>query len=299
MQRLGVTWAKVAATLGVVAALAVIPGSSGAQTAGDALAETPGNFVAMTPVRVVDTRPHPGIQPGETTTTAFPVPATATAVLLNVTADSDATAASYITVWPTGQPQPNTSVINPRPGQVTAGSILVPLGDQHEVSFFNQAGSVSLIVDLEGYVLPVATPKGPDFGFASAAGPVTLPVGQMLPGRLVLLAKVTMPGNADYKFLVSADVSVTAGSGATTVTCAVFVLPMELVENDIDVIPLSTSVDIGAGQTESVHIGAAIEASVFLAPVSYGVACSTSSGPAATAGRVALSFVSIGARLQS
>jgi hypothetical protein len=99
----------------------------------------------------------------------IPVPAGAVSVLLNVTVDFDATAPSFITVWPTGSPQPTTSVINPEPGTVVAGSILVPLGTGGKVSIFNFAGDVHVIVDLSGYTM--ALTGGGAVGLQGPPGP--------------------------------------------------------------------------------------------------------------------------------
>ena len=87
----------------------------------------PEGFIGITPVRVLDTR-GPGAGPIGVTTAAplagggqidlpltspapnrsFAVPADAVSVLLNITIDSDATAPSFITAWPTGAPRPAT-----------------------------------------------------------------------------------------------------------------------------------------------------------------------------------------------
>jgi hypothetical protein len=62
-------------------------------------------------------------------------------VLLNVSVDADVTASSFITVWPTGKPRPITSVIDPTPGTVTSGSILVVLGTGGTVSATTSPGT--------------------------------------------------------------------------------------------------------------------------------------------------------------
>jgi hypothetical protein len=94
-------------------------------------------FVGITPTRGLDTRP-PGAGPVGVATAApigaggqidlpltspapnrsFSIPADAVSVLLNVTVDSRATAASFITVWPTGEPRPMASANNANPGLV-------------------------------------------------------------------------------------------------------------------------------------------------------------------------------------
>jgi hypothetical protein len=179
---------------GLVAALFVPTLTASSQTPGG-----PESFFGVTPTRVLDTRTPPvgvvsagPVGPGETidlplTTTApnrpgVPVPAGAASVLLNVTVDQDATANSFITVWPKGAARPTTSVINPKPGTVVFGSVLVPLGTGGAVSIFNLAGNVNVIVDLEGYTMassgggtqgPPGPPGAP--GIQGPPGPAQLP----------------------------------------------------------------------------------------------------------------------------
>jgi hypothetical protein len=285
----------VAATVALVGALLVIPGSGSAQTGTGQT--TAGNLIAITPVRVLDTRPGPGIQAGQTLTVSFPVTFDSTAVLVNVTADSDATAPTFITVWPADQPKPSTSVINPAPGRVTSGSILVPIDANRQASFYNNTGSVSLIVDLEGYLVPAGALK-PEFGYDSRTGPTDLPVPQLgggLPGAE--LAAVPVPALFDH-YLVSADVAVTAGPADAVVTCGVSQLPIGQVANDINFVALTASVVVPANQTANLHIGGAVTAAGLHASptTTYAMYCNTS-GPTARAGRATLSVMSVGERL--
>jgi hypothetical protein len=104
------------ATGGLVSALVVPTITASSQSAAD-----PEGFVGVSPTRVLDTRTPPigvaaagPVGPGATVDLPFtspapnrpsvPVPAGAVSVLLNVTVDLDATAESFITVWPTGTP---------------------------------------------------------------------------------------------------------------------------------------------------------------------------------------------------
>ena len=87
-----------------------------------------------------------------------PVPSETVSVLLNVTIDQDATSASFLTVWPTGQARPLTSANNAEPGVVSPNLTSVRLGDGGSVSFFNQQGTIDLVVDLVGYTLPIPVP---------------------------------------------------------------------------------------------------------------------------------------------
>jgi hypothetical protein len=84
------------------------------------------------------------------------VPATALAVVLNVTA-TDVTAVSYFTVWPAGIAQPTVSNLNWSPGQIVQNLVTVPLGASGAISVYNNQGAANLVIDLEGYVDPAST----------------------------------------------------------------------------------------------------------------------------------------------
>jgi hypothetical protein len=218
----------------VLAGVAIVPGSlpASSQTAAE-----PAGFVGVTPTRVLDTRSGVGTNAASPlgaggvidlalTTAApnrpgIPVPSGALSVLLNVTVDADATAASFITVWPTGQDRPTTSVINPKPGTVTSGSILVPLGPGGDVSIYNLAGNVNVIVDLAGYTSAITGagtpgpqgPPGPSDAFtvdtfgsviALSTAPVTVKTLSLEAGAYVFMASVRLSSQS---------------AGATNVDC--------------------------------------------------------------------------------
>ena len=83
-------------------------------------------------------------------------------MLVTITIDGDASAPSFITAWPTGQPRPLASANNATPGLVMPNTVLVKLGGG-SISFYNFAGAVNLAVDLVGYTVPIPTsgPQGP------------------------------------------------------------------------------------------------------------------------------------------
>ncbi len=124
-------------------------------------------FTPMTPTRILDTRPstrvnYPGAKPGAgasvplqiTNAKVSTVPATATAVVLNVTA-VDATAAGYVQVFPTGRSVPGASSnLNiERVGQTIPNTVIVPLGQEGFLTFYTEAGT-HLIADIAGYFVP-------------------------------------------------------------------------------------------------------------------------------------------------
>jgi lipoprotein-anchoring transpeptidase ErfK/SrfK len=73
--------------------------------------------------------------------------------VLNATV-TDTTSASYLTAFPTGEAQPLVSNLNWARGETVANSVIVPVGTDGSVSFFNDLGNTDLVVDLEGYFAP-------------------------------------------------------------------------------------------------------------------------------------------------
>ena len=127
---------------------------------------TPGDgYTALTPQRIIDSRPPPlqvgplGSPWGGGVTrditvgdAAGVVPPGADAVVLNVTV-TNTTAASFLTLWPTGQAQPTASSLNWSPGVTIPNAVTVKLGTAGKVSVFNHFGNVDVIVDVAGYYM--------------------------------------------------------------------------------------------------------------------------------------------------
>jgi len=82
-----------------------------------------------------------------------------TAVVLNVTATGP-TASSFVTVYPDGGTRPVTSDLNFTAGETIPNLVVVPVGADGKVDFYNDAGSVNLIADLSGYYTAGGTPWG-------------------------------------------------------------------------------------------------------------------------------------------
>jgi hypothetical protein len=167
----------------------MLAGSAGLSAAASASAPEPSatSFTPIVPCRLADTRPG-GVGPrsiplvaGVYTAAVWGsngncvIPSSATAVALNITIASP-TAASYLTVWPAGEPQVLASNLNWEAKQApTPNAAVVSLGANGSLSFFNSAGSVDLIVDISGHYSPTtgsatAGPAGPK-GDTGAAGP--------------------------------------------------------------------------------------------------------------------------------
>jgi len=143
---------------------------------GVAQATSPSSAVALVPIqpcRVTDTRPELNVgdrstplDGGQTMTVSVRssvsnpkgggacdgiVPLEATAVSLNVTAVG-ASAETFLTVWPTGNDRPNASSLNPAPGSPpTPNAVVTGLSASGEFNIFNLAGSLHLVIDVNGY----------------------------------------------------------------------------------------------------------------------------------------------------
>ncbi len=128
-----------------------------------------GNYTPLAPFRVLDTRSGHGSPLGQGATRTLqvtgvgtpPIPATAGAVVLNVT-EVDGSAGSLLTVYPTGTLRPNASNLNFATGTVTANLVTATLGQGGAVTIYNALGSVNVLADVEGYFAPPAssTPLG-------------------------------------------------------------------------------------------------------------------------------------------
>jgi hypothetical protein len=121
----------------------------------------------LVPARLLDSRPGQttadgisagggAIGPGQTrelqVTGRGGVPATGVgAVVLNVTA-TGLTAASFLTVFPTGYIRPNASNLNVVAGQTVPNLVIAKVGDGGQVSIYNDSGSVHVIADVAGWL---------------------------------------------------------------------------------------------------------------------------------------------------
>ncbi len=117
---------------------------------------------SVSPSRIWDSRFGPGpvgqIGPAGvsnlTVTGVGGVPATGvTAVVLNVTAVSPS-ARTFITAWPTGEAQPLAANLNAPIGDVRANLVIVKVGANGQVSFYNNSGNVNLVADVAGWYGP-------------------------------------------------------------------------------------------------------------------------------------------------
>ncbi len=192
-----------------------------------------GLYNPLTPARIADTRPGSNepyqgstLQPGQALTIQVAgrggVPASgAEAVAVNVTA-TDATSASYLTVYPAGESRPLASNLNFAAGETVANQVVVPLGAGGAVTVYNAVGETDVVVDVAGWfsdgssgsaagsaIFPMAPARAvdtrPGSGYADSGD--TLQPGQTLTIQLAGLAGLPAQG------MVAAVLNVTVTDG--------------------------------------------------------------------------------------
>jgi WD40-like Beta Propeller Repeat len=178
----------------------------------DVTSGTPSRFRPVTPVRILDTRSAVGAPkakvPAKTPlvltvrglpTSAGPVPADATAVILNVTV-TNVTSPTDVRVYPSDAATlPGASNLNAAAGQTVPDLVTATLSAEGKVSLLSSGGTVDLIADLAGWYTPTAGDNGftsldprrildtrsavgvPAPGRVSAASPIDLQVTGSLP----------------------------------------------------------------------------------------------------------------------
>jgi glucose/arabinose dehydrogenase len=140
----------------------------------------PSSFHPLAPTRVLDTRVGTGFSgrkpaAGDTVSVKVAgtggVPADAVAVALNLTG-TEATAAGYVTAWPTGETRPLTSVLNlAGPADTSANAVIARIGAGGQVNLFTQAGT-HLVADVTGYW--TEAPSSKDGRYTPAPAPTRL-----------------------------------------------------------------------------------------------------------------------------
>ena len=150
-------------------------------------AQSQQNFIPVAPCRVVDTRTSAGTFGGPTmaaaSTRSFPIPSgpcgippTATAYSLNVTVvPADGGPLWFLTIWPTGQSQPDVLTLNSQNGAVIANAAIVPAGMGGAVSVY-VTNATDVILDIDGYFV-AETPLS-STGTSLAVGLGTYAAGQ-------------------------------------------------------------------------------------------------------------------------
>jgi len=185
-----------------------------------------------------------------------PVPVTATAVMVNVTAVSP-TAGSYLQAWPAGGAQPAGGSLNDTSGVSSAHTVVVGLGAGGAVSLYNAVGSVNVLVDVEGYFTSASSPSGSYFtaetdarimdtrsklggsGTLGAGATATLQVsgaGGVPSGATAAAVSITTLNVVGAGFLEAYQAGTTRPNPASTVTTTPGVT-----SNNFAIVPLSSS----------------------------------------------------------
>jgi uncharacterized protein YkwD len=189
-------------------------------------------FTSVTPQRVMDTRTGFGAtRLGGDQTVALQiagiagVPATATAVTLNLTS-VDAALPGYVTAYPCGAARPVVSNLNPQPGRVRPNMVTVPLSADGRVCLYS-LNPVDLAADVTGYYSEsdgrTFTPSTP-FRLVDtrdrlrAAMNVAAPGQRLAAGQIVTLQIAGQRGVPAEAGAVSVNITTTASSGDGYIT---------------------------------------------------------------------------------
>ena len=223
----------------------------------------PSTYTPVTPKRILDTRDGTGalkskVGPAGTIalavrgvgTAAGPVPATASAVVLNLTVTGP-TRNTDVRAYPTGTPVPGASNVNAAAGQTVPNLVTVRIGDNGAITLRNAAGSTDLVGDIAGWY----TPGAGGAGFAAVAPSrildtrkgVGAPARKVGPqGTIDLLVKGGLP-TADGTI-------VTVPTGARAVVLNVTATGPTAATN-VRVYPTSTDVKVPTGSNLNVSRG--------------------------------------------
>jgi hypothetical protein len=118
-----------------------------------------GRYNPLVPARILDTRDGTGggvrLGPGSSIDVQVlgqgGVPGCcATAAVLNV-AVTGTTGASFLTIYPTGQPRPLAANLNWVPGDTVSNRVMAKLGTGGKVTVFNNVGGTDVVVDVGGW----------------------------------------------------------------------------------------------------------------------------------------------------
>jgi hypothetical protein len=111
------------------------------------------SLYTVTPCRVLDTRPNAfdGVFVVDIATSACSPSSTAQAYVLNATVVPPGSL-DYLTLWPTGEAQPNVSTLNALDGAITSNMAIVPASNG-KVSAFGSSAT-NLILDISSYFAP-------------------------------------------------------------------------------------------------------------------------------------------------
>jgi hypothetical protein len=200
-------------------------------------------YFPLVPGRVLDTRTGAGVggainpigtggQIDVKVTDTLGVPAAnVTAVALNVVATNASGPASFLTVWPTGQPRPLASNLNFVPGVSVPNLVIARVGVDGKVSLYNNLGSVNVAADIQGYFL----------GDATGSSYVALPPSRILDTRNGTGGTSSPIGQGGTIELKVTDVGGVPAAGGTAVALNVTATNVSGAESFLTVWPSGTS----------------------------------------------------------
>jgi len=185
------------------------PGGTSPKSAADTFTFAPAmGYTPLSPVRILDTRGGTGgVQGPLTANQAYPVqvtglagvPATATAVAMNVTAVAPS-AIGNLRVYPDGAPTPNASTVNYIPGRSVANFVVTALPADGKVDIYSDGARVNVLFDVVGYYDTASgyQPETPTriVNTAIAQGGVTGPLAKNTVYRFTVAGTGPVPANA-------------------------------------------------------------------------------------------------------
>lgn len=163
--------------------IAVLVGAGGVLTSSAASSPSASSFVPITPCRLMDTRSGSTVGPRSTpigaetyvvtvwgTNGNCTIPATATAVSLNVTF-AGPTASGFLAVFPSDKPWPGTSNLNFSANQAPApNAVTSALSADGKLAVKNEAGAVNVLADIVGYYVSASAGSVPTDPCAAFVG---------------------------------------------------------------------------------------------------------------------------------
>ncbi len=224
-----------------------------------------GTYHALSPTRILDTRDGTGGRSSPLgqggafnllVTGRAGVPSSGvSAVVLNVTV-TNTTASSFLTVWPAGFAMPTASNLNWVAGKTVPNLVEVALGSGGEVSIYNLAGDVDVVVDMQGWVGDATNSSGPA-GMFNALTPSRLldtreGGGPLGPGQVLTLnvaGRGGVPAMGVSAAVMNVTVTNTTASSFLTVFPAAAQRPLASNLNWVpgESVPNRVMVPVGAG----------------------------------------------------
>ena len=209
-------------------------------------------FQPLQPARILDTRTGIGLgrvfRLGAGQSIDVPVtgvgnvPLTgAGSVSMNVTV-TGCDAASYLTIWPTGDARPNASNLNMVSGQTVPNLVVSKVGAGGKVSIFNAAGNTNVIIDVQGW-FPVDNafvPLVPARVLDTRVG-IGAPKAKVGPGGIIPLVVRNRGGVPDRSDIDAVVLNITATEPDTQSYITVW--------PNGDAQPNASNLNMGPGQT--------------------------------------------------